>query len=312
MIEVLTNYYELRSTPNWTLYQYHVDFEPSTESKRLRIGLVAQHNALFANNKAFDGTTLFSLTRLENELTEVESERKFDQVKVKLRIKRVAEVAPGSPDAIRLLNIVFRRCLTHCKFKEFGKERSYFDFEDMHELHKYDLRIAPGFKTTMALYGSGKILLCAEVAHKLFNMNNVLTSMNHIYKREGAQNYQAACIAELVGQTVMTMYNKKTYRIDDIAWQEKPTDSFETRPKKGETEPGRITFVQYYRVSLSLLFCLYFFNTLIIICCKRCHNYLLHFFLLILYKNKFLSLFSQALYRSVPSKRVIFRFLLNE
>jgi aubergine-like protein len=65
-IQVYTNYFELISNPNWTLYQYHVDFEPAVESKRLRMGLIKEHETLFANNKAFDGTTLFSLTKLDN------------------------------------------------------------------------------------------------------------------------------------------------------------------------------------------------------------------------------------------------------
>ncbi len=106
---MLTNYFELLSKPNWTLYQYHVDFDPPTESKRLRIGLISEHNALFGNNKAFDGTTLFSLTKLDQKETEVESTRLHDQTKVKVNIKLVNEVLPNSSEAIRLLNIVFRR-----------------------------------------------------------------------------------------------------------------------------------------------------------------------------------------------------------
>ncbi len=105
---MLTNYFELLSKPNWLLYQYHVDFDPPTESKRLRIGLLSEHSALFTN-KAFDGTTLFSLTKLDQKETVVESTRLHDQTKVRLTIKLVNEVLPHSSDALRLLNIVFRR-----------------------------------------------------------------------------------------------------------------------------------------------------------------------------------------------------------
>lgn len=50
------------------LYQYHVDFDPVIESKRLRVALFNQHNKLFDNVKAFDGMTLYSLTKLPNDV----------------------------------------------------------------------------------------------------------------------------------------------------------------------------------------------------------------------------------------------------
>jgi aubergine-like protein len=241
---VLTNYFELLSKPSWTLHQYHIDFDPPTESKRLRIGLFSEHSALFPC-KAFDGTTLFSLNKLDQPVTVLESTRNHDQTKVQLTIKLVNEVAANTPEAIRLLNIVFRRCLGHCKLKEFGKERAYYDFEHMNELPRYHLKIAPGYKTTMNIYNS-KIFLCAEVAHKLFNINSVLESMQDIYRNSSRDNYRAAVTAHLIGQTVMTMYNKRTYKVDDIAWEEKASDTFETRPKRGETEPRRVSFIDYY------------------------------------------------------------------
>ena len=50
------------------MYQYHVDFDPEIQSKLLKQGLMKQHDALFKNSKAFDGYTLYSLTRLESEV----------------------------------------------------------------------------------------------------------------------------------------------------------------------------------------------------------------------------------------------------
>ncbi len=43
----------------------------------LRIGLLKQHENLFSNNKAFDGMTLYSLTRLESEV-------KFEKLLLKM------------------------------------------------------------------------------------------------------------------------------------------------------------------------------------------------------------------------------------
>lgn len=64
-----TNFIELVSAPKWTLYQYHVDFEPTIESQRLRAALMSQHNEMFDNAKAFDGMTLYSVKKLPSEVT---------------------------------------------------------------------------------------------------------------------------------------------------------------------------------------------------------------------------------------------------
>ena len=67
-IELYTNFVEINNRPDWALYQYHVDFDPPIESKALRCGLLKQHDHLFRSVKAFDGMTLFSMTKLDKEV----------------------------------------------------------------------------------------------------------------------------------------------------------------------------------------------------------------------------------------------------
>jgi hypothetical protein len=68
-IKILCNYFEVLSEPNWVLHQYHVDFAPVIESRRMRIALMHLHDKLFPTNKAFDGSTIYSLTKLEKEVS---------------------------------------------------------------------------------------------------------------------------------------------------------------------------------------------------------------------------------------------------
>jgi len=89
--------------------KYHVDFDPPIESKRLRIGLLKQHDHLFANNKAFDGMTLYSLTKLEDEVTLLKSIKQFDQMEVLIKVKHTNEVLSNSSEGIRMFNIIFKR-----------------------------------------------------------------------------------------------------------------------------------------------------------------------------------------------------------
>ncbi len=83
------------SKPNWRLYQYHVDFEPTIQSKRLKIGLVKQRSDLFPNN-AFDGSTLFTTTKLLEEVTTITATTKRDNMEVRIIIKKTADIYPSA------------------------------------------------------------------------------------------------------------------------------------------------------------------------------------------------------------------------
>lgn len=209
------------------------------ESKKLRVGLMRQHDQLFSNVKAFDGLTLYSLTKLDQEITELESVKQFDQKVVKIKIKLVGQIVSADREFMRLLNIVFKRCLTKSKFIEFGRERAYFDFDNMHELPKYHLKVASGYKASIDIYQS-RLLLCTEVAHKLINFDTVWDVMERLYRDCRPDEYKNACLNQLVGTTIMTNYNKKTYRIDDINWDQTPECTFEKK------DGSKISFADYY------------------------------------------------------------------
>lgn len=49
--------------------------------------------------------------------------------------------------------------------------------------------------------------------------------------------------AELVGKIVMTVYNRKTYRIDDIDFGQTPSSTFYLRK-----EDRNVTYIEYYHI----------------------------------------------------------------
>jgi hypothetical protein len=108
-VKIYCNYFKVLSKPDWVLFQYHVDFSPVIESRRMRIALLKNHDALFPRNRAFDGSSLYSLTKLDQEITEVASTRETDQQIITIKIKRVGEIVPQSPQFVQMFNIVFRR-----------------------------------------------------------------------------------------------------------------------------------------------------------------------------------------------------------
>jgi hypothetical protein len=57
----------------------------------------------------------------------------------------------------------------------------YFDFENLHNMGKYGLKVAAGYRTAIDIYGD-KLLLCSELAHKLINFDTVWQAMEKIYR----------------------------------------------------------------------------------------------------------------------------------
>ena len=72
-----------------------------------------------------------------------------------------------------------------------------------------------------------------------------LIALNYVFRydiyQKKPQNFQSDAVKALVGCVVLTRYNNKTYRIDDIAWDKSPKDTFVSH--SGE----EITYIDYYQ-----------------------------------------------------------------
>ena len=118
-------------------------------------------------------------------------------------------------------------------------DRSYYDMRNRIAVPEYNLDFINGLSTSIDNYDSG-LLLCAELTHKLLHKNTIHDEMTRIHNNSRTFNdFKEQCTAQLIGRIVMTQYNNKTYKIDDIDWVSNPLDTFNT--KKGD-----VTFSQYY------------------------------------------------------------------
>ncbi|XP_077135126.1 piwi-like protein 1 [Ranitomeya variabilis] len=236
LISLVTNHIKLVSRPQWALYQYHVDFNPAMESKRLRYALLYQHEETIGKARAFDGTVLFLPKRL-NKVTEVFSQTRNGE-NVRITITLTNELPPTSPTCFHFYNIIFRRLLKIMDLKQIG--RNYYNPSDATEVRAHRLSIWPGFSTSILQYESS-IMLSIDVSHKVLRNETVHDIMSSLYSSCGPQRFQDACCKELIGQIVLTKYNNKTYRIDEIAWNMTPASTFK------KADGSEISFVDYYK-----------------------------------------------------------------
>ncbi|XP_048369812.1 piwi-like protein 1 [Sphaerodactylus townsendi] len=237
MIKLSTNHFRLSSRPQWTLYQYHIDYNPHMEARRLRSALLFQHEALIGKTHAFDGSILFLPKKLENKVTEVFSQTRQGE-NVKITITLTNELPSTSPTCLQFYNIIFRRLLKIMNLQQIG--RNYYNPCDPISIPAHRLMIWPGFATSILQYETS-IMLCTDVSHKVLRSETVLDFMYNLYSQVEEQRFREICAKELVGLIVLTRYNNKTYRVDDIDWDGSPESVFK------RADGSEISFVDYYR-----------------------------------------------------------------
>lgn len=144
-------------------------------------------------------------------------------------------MAPGDYHYIQVFNIIIRKCFHALNLQLVG--RDFFDAEAKVDIPEYKLQVWPGYKTTINQY-EDRLLMVAEIAHKVLRMDTILQMLNEYSQSKGSQ-YKRMFLEDVVGKIVMTDYNKKTYRVDDVKWDESPQCTFVMR---GEA----ISYVDYY------------------------------------------------------------------
>ncbi|XP_075903162.1 piwi-like protein 1 [Nelusetta ayraudi] len=240
-IELTANFFRIVSRPQWLLYQYHVDFNPQMESRRLRSALLFQHEELLGSAHSFDGALLFLPHKLHNKETEVLSQTRNGE-NVKITITMTNELPPSSPVCLQFYNILFKRILRILNMQQIG--RNYYSPSDPLSIPQHKLTIWPGFASNILQYESA-IMLCTDVSHKVLRSETVLDFMNNMVQQFGESRCHDVCTKELVGLIVLTKYNNKTYRIDDIVWDQNPMNTF----KKGDAD---VSFMSYYKTQYNL------------------------------------------------------------
>ncbi|XP_009955581.1 PREDICTED: piwi-like protein 1, partial [Leptosomus discolor] len=237
-VKLTTNYFRLTSRPQWSLYQYHVGYNPEMEARRLRSALLFQHEELIGQAHAFDGSLLFLPRRLRNKVTEVFSRTRNGE-DVKITITLTNELPPNSPTCLQFYNIIFRRLLKMLNLQQIG--RNYYNPDDPIIIPNHRLMIWPGFVSSILRYEEG-IMLCTDVSHKVLRNETVLDFMYSLYHQVGEQRFKDACAKELIGVIVLTKYNNRTYRVDDIDWDANPRCTFR------KADGSEISYVDYYKM----------------------------------------------------------------
>ncbi|XP_028415241.1 piwi-like protein 1 [Dendronephthya gigantea] len=238
-LQLVSNYFKLNSSNlDGMVYQYNVSYSPEVDNKKVRVAMINGQGELLGKPRAFDGMVLFMPRKLPETVTKVVTHRKSDDAPVEITITLTNEIPHNSPSCLQLYNIIFRRILSMMDMKQI--QRHYFKPDSPIPIPKHHLELWPGFITSILQYEQN-IMLCCEVSHKVLRKETVLEFLYDLQEKLDKRRFYDEATKKVVGEIVLTRYNNKTYRVDDINWDGHPNDSFQLY------DGSSITYAEYYK-----------------------------------------------------------------
>ncbi|XP_014250883.1 piwi-like protein Siwi [Cimex lectularius] len=234
-VDLTANFFALLTHTDWSLYQYRVDFAPEEDRTQMRKALLRVHKEILGGY-IFDGTVLFVSHRLQPEPLELYSKRDSDQAKIRILVKKAGDLVMGDPHYIQLFNILMRKCLDNLNLQIVG--RNFFDASAKVEIRDYKMELWPGYVTSIRQHEQN-ILMCVEITHKVMRKETALDLMYECMNRN-KQEWKALFEAAVIGSVVLTEYNNRTYRVDDIDFDTRPDSKFKLRNNE------ECSYIEYY------------------------------------------------------------------
>lgn len=239
---VMTNYFKINKVPKFRLYGYRVDFEPPEDDTRLKRALMAQHRPKLGNF-TFDGHMLYSANIFDKQAENLKSINPINREEYVVQIRKVAELDPkvNVKECMQFYNIVMRSMLEKIGLEQIG--RHYYNRHKKIEMRNDHLELWPGFITAIRDHEAGT-LLCVEVTHKVLRKQTAFDVMSEVGKTlrgKSVAETNEEVRKQLKESIVLTHYNRRTYRIDDIDFDLSPRSKFK------KEDGSEISYADYYR-----------------------------------------------------------------
>lgn len=233
-VEVAANYIRLESNKDAAVYEYEVRFDPPVVSQPFRNALLRQHMGIIHEGFTFDGVALFMPKLLDESITVLKStSRDGKTFNITILFKKKMRMG----DCVKLYNLLFDKIMKILKYVRHNRKQ--FDPTEPILIPQQRLEIWPGHITSVNEFEGG--LMCnLDVSFRVLNTQTVLDKLHDIY-HISQLNFQKNFQDAILGKVVLTRYNNKTYRIDEVLWDENPMTTFET------TSGEEITFRNYYK-----------------------------------------------------------------
>ncbi|QQP38307.1 Uncharacterized protein FKW44_018850, partial [Caligus rogercresseyi] len=146
---------------------------------------------------------------------------------IEVTMKFIRELSPMDYSYLQFFNIILRRCMEKLDLQVL--DRNYYDPKAKIILNDLHLELWPGYVTSIRRH-ENELLLCCEISNKILRTDTVYVQLRSAAQSSGDVKSGAAKL--LLGEIVITRYNNRTYKIDDIDWNSSPSSTFPVSIKK--------------------------------------------------------------------------------
>lgn len=225
-----------------TIYQADVEFKPDVQVKRVRRACLEQHVDRL-KSIVFDGRLLFLLESvgptgvLELESKDPKSGEKIMVTIVERKVLKADEEKPA-----QLYNLLLKSMLRALNLKLIG--RQFFDPKKAAQIPQHHVELWPGYFSSINLEQIGTCMT-VDLAHKILRTDSVIQYIDE--KMERSRDGRADVSKALIGQVVITRYNNRTYRIDDVCWDLSPISEFDQK-----STGRKVSFKDYFQKAYNL------------------------------------------------------------
>lgn len=217
------NYMTFETKDGLTIEEYHVEFNPNIESTSLRYRLLRSDVAIEKIGSVihWTGTNLYLPKRLAQDRVVFESTHPVTDTPVKIRLTWVK--TPPDSELLPFYNSLMHKVM--CKLQYVIINRQHYSPLHKIAIEQHRLEVWPGWLTSIQRLDGG-IKMCVDATFRVLRLQTVRDIMLELKTRCRGSNIKEAFEQELVGAIIMTKYNNRSYRIDEIDLTKKPSDTF--------------------------------------------------------------------------------------
>ncbi|XP_072378370.1 piwi-like protein Siwi [Diabrotica undecimpunctata] len=231
-INLISNYFPLIQAGKFLLFQYRVDFNPDVDHTGARKKFMHQALRDTLSGYLFDGTVLYTAQRISPDPLEKFVENEAGE-RIRIHIRMVSELAWGDFHYIQLFNILIRKCLSAMKLTLL--QRDYYDPQSQINIHEHKLSLWPGYFTSIRQH-ENQVMMNIELAFKVLREDTCYNMFLECRGPEPRKEFQS----KIIGSSVLTFYNNRTYRIDDVDFSQNADSTFPLR------DGSQMSYAQYY------------------------------------------------------------------
>ncbi|RWS19127.1 Piwi-like protein 2, partial [Leptotrombidium deliense] len=239
VMDVAVNYIRLKRKEDTSIYEYSVFFEPQIDAIKLRRFLFRNPEVkeVIGEIYEFTGQNVFLPIQLPDDTTEISTRSTHNNMDVIMTLKYVKQ--PPPEEMVPFFNTMFRRIMRQLRLVQIN--RHYYDPNAKIEIPVHKLEVWPGVVTSILDFDGGLMLNC-DISHRVLRTSTALHVLKDILNQpDGRARFEELSKKRLEGCIVLTRYNNKPYRIDEVKFDITPKSEFTL------SNGQKVTYLDYFK-----------------------------------------------------------------